>query len=336
MSIQTAIVRAAGVFTALAVTNFLGVGAGIDTAGATSLGLGTANASAIAVGRSGITTTITGGLTQLTGAVSITGNAASSLTTSSGGLTLTGAAASTWSTAAGALTLTSAAAATWSTGAGALTVNGASALNLQAAGVTALAITSSGTAITVQAGATLATTGSGNINLPNNGSARFQIEGVAVSANVTAANLATLTGGGDASALHSHASGAISGLTTTGVTTGLFGYVSSANTLGLAQSDSTAAKALVLGVNVGTSGSVQSGGAATVAFTTAGGTPTVGSPYYLAALTDDTNTGAGKGTATEPTTGYSVALGIVIDASGYAGAKTCLCSIRPEPRVLVG
>jgi hypothetical protein len=50
--------------------------------------IGTTNATAIAIGRSGVTTTITGGLTQLTGAVSLTGNAASSFTTSAGNLTL--------------------------------------------------------------------------------------------------------------------------------------------------------------------------------------------------------------------------------------------------------
>ncbi|MDO8336340.1 MAG: hypothetical protein Q7T74_06190, partial [Candidatus Saccharibacteria bacterium] len=75
-----------------------------------ALNLGTTNATSLAVGRSGITTTITGGLTQLTGAVSLTGNGASSFTTTSGALTLTSAAAATWSTSAGALSLDSAAA----------------------------------------------------------------------------------------------------------------------------------------------------------------------------------------------------------------------------------
>lgn len=52
-------------------------------------------------------TKITGNLTQLTGAISLTGNVASSITTSAGALTLTSAAAATWRTSAGALTLDS-------------------------------------------------------------------------------------------------------------------------------------------------------------------------------------------------------------------------------------
>jgi hypothetical protein len=64
----------------------------------------------------GTTFGVTGGITQTTGAVSLTANAASSLTTS-----------------AGALTLTSAAAATWSSTAGNLAISGGAALQLTAA-----------------------------------------------------------------------------------------------------------------------------------------------------------------------------------------------------------
>ncbi|NDC94954.1 hypothetical protein EB077_06595, partial [bacterium] len=67
------------------------VGTATQTAG--TISIGNANASSIGIGRSGITTTITGGLTQLTGAVSLTGNAASSFTTSAGNLSLDSAAA---------------------------------------------------------------------------------------------------------------------------------------------------------------------------------------------------------------------------------------------------
>jgi hypothetical protein len=45
---------------------------------------------AVAIGHSGITTTITGGLTQQTGAISLTGNAASSIVNSSGAFTFSG------------------------------------------------------------------------------------------------------------------------------------------------------------------------------------------------------------------------------------------------------
>lgn len=88
------------------------------------LGVGTSSPSA--------TLTVSGGITQSGGAVSLTANGASSFTTSSGALTLTAAAASTWSTTAGALTITSAAAATWSTAAGTLALSGAANLELAA------------------------------------------------------------------------------------------------------------------------------------------------------------------------------------------------------------
>ncbi len=60
----------------------------------TTLGIGQTNATAVNVGHSGITTTITGGLTQLTGAFSLTGNAASQISTAVGGgaVTISGAA----------------------------------------------------------------------------------------------------------------------------------------------------------------------------------------------------------------------------------------------------
>lgn len=147
-----------------------------------SLSLGTVNSTSVAVGRSGIVTTVTGGLTQLTGAFSLTGNAASAATTSSGafsidaaaavnlgtstatsiaigksgitatitgGLTqLTGAvslhanAASDLTTSSGALTITGAASSTWSV-TGALTLNGSTGLNVQVGGVTISAWTAS-------------------------------------------------------------------------------------------------------------------------------------------------------------------------------------------------
>jgi hypothetical protein len=119
-------------------------GTGATANGAVNIG-GT-NAASIGIGRSGITTTITGGLTQTTGAVSLTGNAASSLTTSAGALTLTSAAAATWSTAAGNLTLQAGSGtvslgtstALTATGALGITSGGANALSLDAGGAAAL------------------------------------------------------------------------------------------------------------------------------------------------------------------------------------------------------
>lgn len=333
MSLYRALVRVAGVATLIAATDSLDPGAGIDPTNNQALSIGATHATTITIGRTGQTVdfpgslgaiTIVGALTQGSGAVALTGNAASSLTTSSG-----------------ALTVTSAAAATWSTGAGALTLSGAAGINLQGGSTTALVVNTAGTAVTVQAGATLATTSTGNINLPNNASARFQIEGAGVGASVTAANLLTLTNNGDASALHTHTNttaGAITatGLTTTGLAAGDIGYASGTTTMSKAQSDGTAAQALLIGVNSGTSGQMSVAGVVTMNFTTASGAPSAGVPVYLAAAADDTGAGAGKATKTEPTTGYSVPLGIVLDPTNYAGSKTCVVLLRIEPRTLMG
>lgn len=143
------------------------------------LSLGATDTSAINLGASGVTTTITGGLSQLTGAVSLTANAASSFTTS-----------------AGALTLTSAAAATWKTSAGLLTIEGAAGIQLNgSAGASYLTIGVTPNDLIIQGSRRLTTTGSGNINLPNNVSARFQIEGSAVGSTVTQPNLDAVTNG---------------------------------------------------------------------------------------------------------------------------------------------
>jgi len=159
---------AAGLGTAAGGNLALNAGAGTTNGG---VNIGLINTIGVNIGAVGVTTTVTGNLTQLTGAFSLTGNAASQAVTTVGALTLSGI-----------------------------------GVNLQGGGTNALVINSTGTALTVQAGAILGTTGTGNINLPNNASARFQVEGVAVSANVTTANLNTLTAGpaSDASALHTH------------------------------------------------------------------------------------------------------------------------------------
>lgn len=251
--------------------------------------------------------------------------------TSTGAGTLTFGAGSTLSTTSGALTITSAAAATWSTGAGGLTLSGAGGITLQGGGTSAAIVNSAGTAITIQAGCTLTTTSTGMINLPS----QFQIGGSGVSANVSATNLGTLTAGSssNADALHTHSNVAASAVNVTGMTTsalssGMCGYYGSASTLSLTDSG-TYAKAIFGGLYTGTSGSVQVAGLATANFTTAGGAPTAGSPVWLAAAADDTNTGAGKLTATAPTSGVVAQVGVCVSAAGYAGAKTCVVLLQP-------
>lgn len=80
-----------------------GLASGAGTNG--TITIGASNTSAIAIGMSGITTTVTGGLSQLTGALNLTANAASQITTSSGALTFTAAANSTWTAGATAGTI---------------------------------------------------------------------------------------------------------------------------------------------------------------------------------------------------------------------------------------
>jgi hypothetical protein len=95
-------------------------------------------------------------------------------------------------------------------------------------------------------------------------------------------------------------------------------------------------KAIVAGAYEGTSGSLTVGGQIDNAkFTTAGGQPEDGEPVYLAKSTDDTDTGAGKLTATAPTARgqYVAEVGICYDNSNYASAKTC--SIIFNPKVVI-
>jgi hypothetical protein len=128
----------------------------LDTATGVGLNIGNTTATAIGIGRSGITTTVTGGLTQLTGAVSLSANGASNFTTSAGALTLTSNQAATWSTANGDLTL-QAGSGTVSLGssgtltnAGALAVTGGTTLTLNSNGANTVSVdTGGGAAINV-------------------------------------------------------------------------------------------------------------------------------------------------------------------------------------------
>src|SRR5271169_2211569 len=87
MANRSAVVLVNGIIQNISSSDVL-VSSGFDFSGA--LTIGTSSATSIGIGKSGITTTITGGLTQLTGAISLTGNAASSLITSVGAITVDG------------------------------------------------------------------------------------------------------------------------------------------------------------------------------------------------------------------------------------------------------
>lgn len=258
-----------------------------------ALSIGATNAASIAIGRSGITTTVTGGLSQATGAVNLTANAASVLSTS----------------------------------AGALNLDGAAGVNLKGGATTAVAINSTGTAITVQAGAVLATTGTGNINLPNNASARFQVEGSAVGSTVTAANLNTVTNGSNADALHVHAVGAPAVTTATaGETISANNVVSIENSGGnprLFKADANGASPRFNAVGIasaaitsGASGTYQAAGEISVADAVWDALPAVGDVGSLVFVSET----AGNLTLTAPTTSGSYVQPIGTVTRGGTGA----------------
>jgi len=351
MATQTALIISAGRTQRIGTGNTLAVADGIVALGNTNLTLaagGSATDVVIASGDNlvpGADNTGSFGTSALrwtsvnaTTVVARADNTDTSKTTL-GATSLAGSAALTVSSAgAGALTLTSAVAATWSTTAGVLTLNGTGGIALQGNATPALAINAAGDAITVQAGAVLGTTGTGNINLPSNGSARFQIESVAVTnANITAANFDKLFDGSDVGALHTHSGLAtstvvITGLTTTGLADGDFGYISAADTV--SKTDATAvASSLAIGMNAGTAGSMVTGGLLAAAkFTTDGGSPSNGAEVFLALGSADTGAGAGKLTATAPDaiTQVVAEVGICLNNANYAASKTAkvLLSIK--------
>jgi hypothetical protein len=125
----------------------------------------------------------------------------------------------------------------------------------------------------------------------------------------------------------------VNGLTTTALTTsGSFGYISSDSTLALTD-NSQISTARVFGAYEAVSGQMVVGGlVADAQFTTVGGSPSPGAPVYLASATDDTDTGAGKLTATAPSTVGSVVaeVGICVNNSNYAGAKTAQVLLQPK------
>jgi len=184
--------------------------------------------------------------------------------------------------------------------------------------------------------------GSGLVDLANGtaeipGGTSLTVGAVQCTAGVTGTNLNTLTDGSNADALHTHSGLSssqvvVAGLTTTGLADGDFGYVSANGTM--TKTDATTeAKSYMFGANEGTASSMTVGGVVENAkFTTDGGSPSAGDPVYLALGTADTGTGAGKLTATAPTTAgqYVAEVGICLDNSNYDASKTCEVLLRPK------
>jgi hypothetical protein len=122
----------------------------------------------------------------------------------------------------------------------------------------------------------------------------------------------------------------VTGQVTTGLADGDFGYVSGNDTWLKALSDGTQVQATVRGANLGTAGTMAIGGSILAAkFTTAGGSPAPGAEVFVAASADDGGSGAGKLTATAPTTGYLTKAGICLNDTNYAAFKTCVVLFNP-------
>jgi hypothetical protein len=170
---------------------------------ATALNLGNTTATSVVVGHAGITTTITGGLTQLTGAFSLTGNATSSLSTTVGSLTLDAATALSFGAITatsvaighagivttltggftqltGAFSLTGNAASSLSTTVGSLTLDATTILSLGTTTATSIALGHAGITTTITGGLTQLT-------------GAFSLTGNAASVLTTTAGALTIT-----------------------------------------------------------------------------------------------------------------------------------------------
>lgn len=176
----------------------------------------------------------------------------------------------------------------------------------------------------------------GTVDLPEGASISFG--GTAGDAALTGANLNTLVDGSNADALHTHANVeasqlVVSSQTTAGFADGDFGYISANNTWTKTDAEAEASS-VVAGVNEGTAGTMTLPGAVIEAakFTTAGGSPSPGAEVYLAEGSDDTSTGAGKLTATAPSTAgsYVAPVGVCLDDANYAGSKTVKILFMPK------
>lgn len=123
----------------------------------------------------------------------------------------------------------------------------------------------------------------------------------------------------------------VTGQITAGLGDGDFAYVSGNNTWLKARSDGSQLQATVGGANLGTSGVMSISGQILAAkFTTVGGSPVPGAEIFVAANADDGGTGAGKLTATAPSSGYLTKAGICLSDVNYGAFKTCVVIFNPS------
>lgn len=126
-----------------------------------------------------------------------------------------------------------------------------------------------------------------------------------------------------------------SGLNTTALTSsGLFGYISANDILSLTD-NLNLATAKVFGCSNSTSGQAIVLGIVTDAkFTTVGGMPGAGNPIWLAASTDEASA-SGKLTATVPTSGIIVEVGLCLNNTNYASLKTSKILFLPKQPIVL-
>jgi len=308
----------------------------------TSLTLGGTNATSVAIGHSGITTTVTGSLAQLTGTLNLnaTGIAVVDASTS---LTLGGTNATSVAIGHSGITTTVTGNLVQLTGTlnlnatGTAVVDASTSLTLGGTNATSIAIGHSGITTTFAAGSAVV------IPASNTTTAALTLNSLAYQFPTTQSAGAVLTTDG-AGVLTWSSSGSISqltisGQTTTGLGDGDFAYVSAANTWSKAQNDGTDTQSVAVAVNEGTVGSMSLPGSVieNAKFTTAGGSPAIGAEVFLAAAADDGATGAGKATATAPTaTGsFLTILGVCVNDANYAGSKTAKIIFRPMSPILL-
>ena len=326
----------------------LDANAGLDVIGADFSFTGTAGSWTMAVADSALTQTGTG-LVTLTGNVDATAglDVTTAALTAAAGLTVSGGAIDLDPTEAFTLDMDATKTATIS-----LADNLADAFLVQQGSDAYIDVTTTDNfekielgnasfAVDVEVlGAGAVVVSNGSLDVPSG--INFGIAGTPITtANWTAPNVDTLLNGSNADALHTHSAVTgsqlvVTGLTTTGLADGDFGYVSAANTMTKTDADAEASS-YCFGANEGTAGSMTVGGIIDAAkFTTDGGSPTNGAPVYLALGTADTGAGAGKLTAIAPTAvgDFVAEVGICLDNSNWAASKTC--KVLLQPKVVVG
>ena len=169
--------------------------------------------------------------------------------------------------------------------------------------------------------------GDNTLNIPATDFApQIEIGGIALSTTAfTAANVSRLLDGSNVDDLHTHSSFPLD-VTTVGMAIGDCGYFSGAGACSKTDAEAEASSRFA-GVHQGTDGQIVYSGPVVINMTTDGGNPAPGDPIYLAELSADTNTGAGKASATAPppaNVGSFVAeIGICGDNTDYPLLKTC-------------